>query len=285
MNKLLQANFSRLKKSRIFWLSVTVMLIYAIAAVLYQYNEKAGGHTVTLDSVFNLPYIMSGILLAVFCSLFIGTEYSDGTIRNKIIVGNSRSAVYFANFIVSAVVGLIMNLAFFAVACVLGIPLLGFFTEGTMTVVLSLITGVMMTISFAAIFTLITMLSKSKALSAVICCIGILGAIFVASYVYSALGEPEFVDAYMLDSSSSLVVTKGIFSSDSGTEMVPNSRYLTGAKREIYQFLVDFPPSGQMIQIIDDDIPNLNMMLIYSLIIIIAANFAGMRIFKQKDLK
>ena len=35
-----------------------------------------------------------GIILAVFCSLFIGTEHNDGTIRNKIIVGHEKSKLF-----------------------------------------------------------------------------------------------------------------------------------------------------------------------------------------------
>lgn len=49
-----------------------------------------------IDSAFFSVAIYIGIILSVFCSLFIRTEYSDGTIRNKLIVGQKRSAVYFA---------------------------------------------------------------------------------------------------------------------------------------------------------------------------------------------
>ena len=45
-----------------------------------------------------LNYInIIGLFMAMFTSLFIGTEYDYGTIRNKIIVGHSRTSIYFSN--------------------------------------------------------------------------------------------------------------------------------------------------------------------------------------------
>ena len=283
MNKLLRSNFSRLKSSAAFRLGVLVMIAYAIIACLFQYMNSINGIVVTLDSVFALPYIMTGIMLAVFCSLFIGTEYSDGTIRNKLIVGSSRKSIYLANFVVSAVAGIIMDFVFWAVVCALGIPLLGGFTAGIGDVLLVLLAGVLMTVSFAAVFTLIAMLNQNKAVSAIICCIGILVATFAASYLYSALSEPEKINSYMVDGSGDFSVT--VNGNEAEAELVPNPRYLSGTKRKIYQFLMDFPPSGQMVQVMDMNTPNLKLMPIYSAIIIFLANILGAAFFRRKDLK
>lgn len=283
MSNLLRANLARLKKSRIFWLAMAVMLGFGLIACLGQYRDKVAGFTVTLDSVFSLPYIVSGVLLAVFCSLFIGTEYSDGTIRNKLIVGRSRSSIYLANFIVSAAAGLLMNLVYLAVACAVGIPLLGFFTAGLQEVLLFLLTGMLLTVAFAAIFTMLALLIQSKALSAIVCSIGILAAIFLASYLYSALGEPELTESYKVGADSSFSVT--IYDKDQKPEMVPNPKYLTGIHRTAYQFLMDFLPSGQMVQLIDRKAPNLNLLPLYSVIVIVAANAGGILFFRRKDLK
>ena len=283
MSKLLFANFARLRKSKIFWFCTAVMLGLGIFVCLNQYRDKLSGFTVTLDSVFVLPYIMSGILLAVFCSLFIGSEYSDGTIRNKLVVGHNRSAIYLANFVVSAVAGLSMNLIYLAVGFILGIPLLGFFTADLQLVLIWMLVGALITIAFAAIYTMLTMLNQNKALSAIICSIGILAAIVLASYLYSAINEQEFIESYQLEVGSSVSVT--VYGTDLKTEMIPNPKYLTGNRRALVQFLMDFLPSGQMVQMVDMNMPNLSLLPLYSSIIIITANIGGVFFFRRKDMK
>ena len=44
-----------------------------------------------IDNGFFGCALFIGIVMAVFCSLFIGTEYSEGTIRNKIIIGQKEA--------------------------------------------------------------------------------------------------------------------------------------------------------------------------------------------------
>lgn len=283
MNKLLRANFTRMKKSRVFWLGMAAMMVFGVVVCLSQYNNKMNGALVTFDSVFSLAYIMSGILLAVFCSLFIGTEYSDGAMRNKLVVGRSRSSIYLANFVVSAVAGLLMNLIYLAVTCSLGIPMFGFFTADLPKVLILLLAGMLLTVAFAAIFSMLVMLNQSKALSAIVCSIGILAAIFLASFLYSALNEPEFINVYYAESGFSYVIT--VDGVNLKTETAPNPRYLTGFHREAFQFLMDFLPSGQMVQMVDMNIPNINLLPIYSMIIIVAANAGGALFFRRKDLK
>ena len=286
MNKLLNANFARLKKNKVFWLGIVVMVAFGLIACLVQYNNKTQ-YTVTLDSVFAYPYIMSGILLSIFCSLFIGTEYSDGTIRNKIIVGHSRSTIFLANFVVSATVGIAMNLAYLVASCALGIPLLGFPTDSLQTIVPILLAGMLSTVAFAAIYTMISMLNQSKALSTIICSIGILAAIFMSSFLYSKITEPEFIHAYQKQDAS-FEMTTTVDDSKIETDeddMVLNPSYLSGSRRAFYQFLIDFLPSGQMLQISDFNVPNLVWLPLYSLFIILVINLSGVFFFRRMDLK
>ena len=48
------------------------------------------GYVSFLDEVLLNYGVFHIVLAAVFSSVFIGTEYSGGTIRNKIIVGHKR---------------------------------------------------------------------------------------------------------------------------------------------------------------------------------------------------
>jgi len=48
----------------------------------------------------------AGLLAVIAIALYVGKEYMSGTIRNKIIAGYSRTAVYGSNLIVSSLSGL-----------------------------------------------------------------------------------------------------------------------------------------------------------------------------------
>ena len=128
MRKLLHANFLRLKKDKYFWTGIVVMALYAIADCAGQYNNMTRYEmTVSYDGVFFASHMVIGMLIAAFCSLYIGTEYSDGTIRNKLIAGCDRKSIYLSNFITCTAAGVMMNTVYMLVAGILGIPLFGFF--------------------------------------------------------------------------------------------------------------------------------------------------------------
>ena len=104
MRNLLSANFARLRKSVLFWLGIAAMAVYAVIMLVSWYRtnqiilqsdrpEMAMGMDQFLFSFIGLI----GILLAAFVGLFLGTEYSDGALRSKLIVGHSRSTVYLSN--------------------------------------------------------------------------------------------------------------------------------------------------------------------------------------------
>lgn len=82
MTKLLKAGFFRLKKDTIFW--VFLFLSIGIAGItLYRFYDI---NLPKLDKLINEYIWYIGLLIAIFVSIFVGKEYSEGIIRNKIIV-------------------------------------------------------------------------------------------------------------------------------------------------------------------------------------------------------
>lgn len=82
MTKLLKAGFFRLKKDTIFW--VFLFLSIGIAGItLYRFYDI---NLPKLDRLINEYIWYIGLLMAIFVSIFVGKEYSEGIIRNKIIV-------------------------------------------------------------------------------------------------------------------------------------------------------------------------------------------------------
>ncbi|MCI9038714.1 MAG: hypothetical protein HFJ29_02360 [Clostridia bacterium] len=81
MNKLLKAGFFRLKKDIVFWLFILITTIISIFNLFKGYSSK-----LALDKLINEFIIYIGFLIAIFVSIFVGKEHSEGIIRNKIIV-------------------------------------------------------------------------------------------------------------------------------------------------------------------------------------------------------
>ena len=83
MYKLLKAGFFRLRKDVIFWLFIFMTLgITGYTLIRYFISSN----TYLLDRFVNEFVMYIGIFISIFVSIFVGKEYSDGIIRNKIIV-------------------------------------------------------------------------------------------------------------------------------------------------------------------------------------------------------
>lgn len=98
MRNLLAANFHALFKSRVFWITLAATALVSAYVVSANYNAEvqASENPIYLNDVFFTVYQFIGVILAAVTSLIIGVEYSDGTIRNKLVVGHRRSEVYLA---------------------------------------------------------------------------------------------------------------------------------------------------------------------------------------------
>ena len=82
MYKLLKAGFFRLRKDVIFWL----FIFLTIGITIFTLNNYSPSDGDVLDKFVNDYIMYIGIFIAIFVSIFVGKEYSEGIIRNKIIV-------------------------------------------------------------------------------------------------------------------------------------------------------------------------------------------------------
>ena len=106
MNKLFRAGLYRLRKNKGAYACVIIPPIYSVCLMFSQYMQmKESGANYLLDPFLFHFLLVMGVLLSVFVSLYVGTEYHDGTLRNKLISGSSRNAVYGSNLWISFLVG------------------------------------------------------------------------------------------------------------------------------------------------------------------------------------
>ena len=279
MNKLLSANLLRLWKSKIYWFCVFAMLLFSACAMLLGCRQAAillrEGYSRDLDYYYfhTLPYF--GFFLSVFAGLFLGTEYSDGTIRNKVVVGCTRTEIYLSNLICCAVATTTIYAAW-AIGGLVGIPTLGLWRVGLYGLAEYLVIGLFSVLALAAIFVFIGQLCSNKAITAVLSILAAIVLLLMASMLYNSLCEPE-------------TTTSGITISAGGTldfgEEIANPAYVGGARRVVYQALLNILPMGQAIWIADETVAQPILMIALSVAVIAVLTACGLILFRKKDLK
>lgn len=282
MSKLLRADFTRLWKSRIFRIGTAFMAGAGVLSTITQYREMKAmtDWYPSIDHILFSGCLFMVILSAVFIGLFVGTEYSDGTIRNKLIVGHTRAAVYFSNLIVCTTALFIMHLAYIAVIAAVGYPVLKRVDAPIQEHVISALISIVTVAALAAVFLLMSMLVHNKA----VCCVAamLLAMAFLMSgtMIQSRLNEKEYYSPY---SFKTILEDGKEYYEEGGKEK--NPYYLTGTKRQVYEFLYDFLPGCQMVRISYLVPENREMMPVYSLFIMAAASAGGVFFFRRKNIK
>lgn len=278
MTRLLSANFLRMWRNKAFWASMGASLGMGLFMVVDSWRsaqESGGAWASTVDAELFKYAAFIGILAAALIPLFFGTEYSDGAIRNKLIVGQSRLSVYFANLITGFAACVLCSAAYILGCIALGIPLLGWFAKPPALLLTALAGSLLMTAAFCAIFTFVTMNCSRKSTSVVICLLGVFAAFIGVIVIHSMLEAPEFIQGYELSVGGQVV----------SAPMEPNPNYLTGAKRELYQFIFDLLPSGQSVQYCSLQFSDPAWLMGLSAAVTAGFTTAGAALFRRKDLR
>lgn len=289
MRNLLSAEFSRLRKSRIFWAELAWVVIWNVFMLVSSYRTYLGYGTAEepmLESFLFEVMPMFGILAAVFSGLFLGTEYSDGTLRNKLVVGNSRIRIYLTNVIVAVAAGFALNLAGFLTCFAVGVPMFGWPVFPAEQVAVCILLAFLLVAAFFALSTMVVMLIASKANAAVCGIVLSIALIFAGSYLDNVLSEPEYYrEGPVMMFEDGKPVLK-----DPSEELVENPHYIGGTQRVIYEYLRDLLPTGQAIRlshVADEGEESMNVvrMALLSVLFAAAVTGAGAAAFRRKDLK
>lgn len=286
MSKLLRADLVRLFKSRIFWLGVIFMFGFAGFIVYNRWMEmcKYPDYFDYSDNMLFAGASFIGIVFAVVIGSFIGADYKNGTIRNKLIVGHSRLAMYLSNLIICAVASIILHAIWFLVYFAsekLGL-VRGFETPYT-KIIPSVLLSFLPAAAFTSIFLMLCMLITSKSAGSVTVLVLSFIMMMAAVALQSDLNMPEYNEPY-----SYTYTDENGETIEEHHDREKNPFYVTGVKRKIYEFLYDIIPNGQMAQISDmesttaDELERISM---YSLSLTIVTTAAGILIFRKKDLK
>ena len=262
MRNLIFANFTRLKKSKLFRAGIIVSSLYTVFLLIMNYLEMTASveiTTVSLNWFFFSVISVAAILCPIYSGFFIGTEYSDGTIRNKLIAGHKRSNIYFANGITIFCAEGLLFLVNAALIIVLGIPLFGLNIEYPSYFIIYLLAGILILAAFASLFTMVSTLISNKTSSVATCLIIYVILFIITNYLRIA------VFSYYGDVTLDIISNK--------------------ITRIILEFLYDFLPTGQSLQISSGIILRPFNVILYSSLNIILTTVWGLFVFKKKDIK
>lgn len=258
MNRLLAADFYRMYKSRRFWICLASMGIIAVAFIIMQYT--AMDYIVAIDRVLFLPMSFYGVCIAALISLFVGTDFSDGFIRNKLIVGRKRNSIYLSNLVVSWTACLIIYI--FTIAVTMGIGRHLF--ENNVTVAgfsHFFLLGMFTCLAFGSIFCMLSMLIGEKSTSVMICMGLAFGMLFLCLRTNQILVQEEYKNGML------------------------NPYYVSGVQRILCELLHDFNPFGQVAQLSSMKYLNPVRWIVADLFWMAVAAGLGRILFKGRDIR
>lgn len=287
MFKLLNAGFSRLMKNKIFLGIVIITIIIALGLVLNRISSSVFFEN-EIEPVLTNYILFIGFFIAIFTSLFVGTEYSDGAIRNKIVVGHTRKNIYLSNLIISIAVGLFIEFVYLMLVMIIGIPTLGGLQIPIDKLLFILLDMVLIIIAYSSIFNFITLICSDITIATVACILVFISMFVVSEFVVSpTANDKKYYSSYVTNENGEIIETQ--------KHLNPN--YVGDFAKQVYKNILYIIPSGQAFQIqttmsnlsfendrymTDTDI---KLAGLYSLGLIIAINGIGIYFFKRKDLK
>ncbi len=269
MRNLLHANLRRLVRSRAFLLAVLAELAYTALVVLVCWDHYATGTgSYTMESILTAGFGLMGylpipsLIAAPLLSLHLGTDYSDNTLRNKLIVGHTRAEVYLADVLtcVIATVGLdVLYLVLSGLLCIY--PILGMsgillrVSPGQMLAWTG--TALLARAAWAAVIKMAVTLLGNRTTASIAGLLLVLAAAGACAFGFHELEylarHPEAADPE--------------------------------ARMAFWRLALDVLPTGQYLQVSRLDTPFLWRMPLLSLSVIAVSTAAGLLLFRRKDLK
>lgn len=277
MIKLLNANFMRIKKSKVFKILTISIVLVTLVMIFNQYQEfQHSKNIVEYDSLYNFFLIFIGIVISIFTGIFLSAEYSNGTLRNKIIIGHKRACIYLANLITIVIVSFFFELVFVFLISVIGIPLFGFHIGLITNFMYTLCLCQLIIIANASIYTFISMVCSDAMLINVFCILIAFGSYFATLIFLNVVETPEYIQ-------SSTITNFETGQVEYISEKNPN--YPSKLKKEICNTLLHIIPQSESIIIASNKVSNKNLVIVYSLCISLIFTGTGLFLFKKKELK
>ena len=279
MIRALKSSFFRFFKTGIIYLTLLFSVVFALLVALYIYAEFYAFYAFKrprfLDNGFvllclnSLLYVMP-FAIALFCTLFTGTDVEFRSINNKISTGISRIQIYLADFTVTLLASVIScaiqeGIIFLIVKCWAIKSTIRFDTY----LIGMMITVVIICISFAALYTFFQYFASNKFLALIITLMIIPCVMIVSSLITTSLKQPYRTQVYVEETGE--------------TEWRINPDYVSGTKREIYTFISEASPYSDEEDFYNNTKKNLGKQATVASIVFVLSTAAGFVSISKKE--
>ena len=278
MRKLITANFHRFSKDRFSWCVVGIVVILSLASVFNSAGSfeamAARGYAMSLEDCYFNQAPLIGAFLALLISMFLGTEFSEGTIRNKLCIGHKRNEIFLSNFISCAFASIVLT-AVWLLSCTLLFGLIGPLEVEVSEFVGYIFVTMGFAVSFAALYTVIGSLSSNKAMTIIYTFAVFIILAMAASALDDRLCEPEINEIMTYNNYGAVVMQ----------ESAPNPLYLSGTIRTVCEVALELLPTGQALLLSEVAIEYPVRAIALSAVFTTVTLLVGSMLFRRKDIK
>jgi ABC-type transport system involved in multi-copper enzyme maturation permease subunit len=186
MKALLRANLFRLRKGRTFYIFLSLSALFALGLIaltrlimwmnttsndFLSSQMPEGDLSEALENLTVFKFLLYGfdlsnglgIVAIIAVALFAGREYSTGIIRNKIIAGHSRAAVYLSSCTASTAFAFAIMAGYALIMLAVGLPVIGLGSALSPTLILrQYIAGLCITAVSASVANFCALLSRNN---------------------------------------------------------------------------------------------------------------------------
>jgi len=222
VSNLLRAGFVRYLKNPLAVITAVASLVIGLL----------GGRNAvyTIDDVYLIALF---IAFAAFISLLVGREHGEGGFRNKAIAGYTKGQIFFSEWLLHTVFCLCLLLLFLVGFAPLAHEVLS--PVPARVLALIALCFVCMTVAVVTLLCVLSMLVSSRAVSAILSVLLVIGLLFASYKIEEALSTPQYYYISHYDEQNELV----------WEEQKESPLYVDGAARTFLTHLNYTIPLGQ----------------------------------------
>lgn len=258
MRRLLRADMYRMYHNKKIVIAYFAMAAVAGMMIMMQYT--AMDYAVPLSRVIFLPMTFYGLVAAAFVSFFVGEDFSEGTVRNKIVAGNRRSHIYLSQLFCVWTASLLLYLLTLLLTVSVSLPMFEKNVTGG-EIVSFAVYGCFTVLAIGSIFCLISVCIGNRSVAVTVCMGMAFFMLFLCLHTNQIIAQSPYKDG------------------------IVNSHYIEGGKRLFYELVHDINPMGQIAQLSEMKLLNPIRWIGADIVWICLAIIVGCMCFGKKDIR
>lgn len=260
MRELFSADWYMLRKHGLIWWMLAVVLcigVLIIASDAWAVHE--GYETDFEDGQITIGSGIAGAAAALICGVALDNAFTEGTIRNKLVTGKSRSQVYWASYLACTTAALLLY-AVYALVTLFGQLGIAASDDPANTARYILYAACSIP-AYTALYCSVSAMIGRKGIG-IACLVIFLVLGIVAIWLEQSLAEPETFNvydreqqAYELPDDEAAFQNVEAETANGPFRVVavePNPNYVAEPARSVYRFFLNVLPDGQSLQLVTE---------------------------------